>query len=48
MITRDGQKTSAIVDINGDFVDFLYPGGDTIYRSAMSAQDLKKLLHQHS
>ena len=48
VITRDGQKTSAIVDINGDFVDFLYPGGDTIYRSAMSAQDLKKLLHQHS
>ncbi len=47
-ITRDGQKTSAIVDLNGDFVDFRYPDDDTVYRSSMSVQELKKLLHQHS
>lgn len=46
-ITRDGQAgATAVVDINGDFVDFHFSGETKLYRSQMSAADLKKLLHQ--
>ncbi len=46
-ITRDGQASpTAIVDINGDYVDFHYSGETQLYRSKMSSEDLKKLLHQ--
>lgn len=46
-ITRDGQAgKTAVVDINGDYVDFYYDGETQLYRSGMSAGDLKKLLHQ--
>lgn len=46
-ITRDGQAgLTAIVDINGDYVDFYYSGETQLYRSKLSALDLKKLLHQ--
>ncbi len=45
-----GATLTAIVDINGDFVDFYFPGpapeqSETIYRSAMAADDFKKLVH---
>lgn len=41
---------TAVIDINGDFVDFYFPGpqpeeSTTIYRSAMSSDDFKKLVH---
>lgn len=46
-ITRDGQAgPTAVVDINGDHVDFYYSGETQLYRSKMSAADLKMLLHQ--
>ncbi len=48
---RDGVSLTAIVDLNGDFVDFCFPGpvpeqSGIIYRSAMPAEDFKKLVHQ--
>ncbi len=48
---RDGVSLTAIVDLNGDFVDFCFPGpapeqSGTIYRSAMPAEEFKKLVHQ--
>lgn len=46
-ITRDGQVgPTAIVDINGDFVDFHYSGETRLYRSKVSALEFKGLLHQ--
>ena len=46
-ITRDGNtELSAVVDINGEHVDFHYSGETQLYRSKMSAADLKKLVHQ--
>lgn len=47
-ITRDGQKTSVILDVNGDFIDFHYVEGSQLYRSSVSAGDFKKLLHQYA
>lgn len=46
-ITRDGEAgPTVIVDINGDHVDFYYSGETQLYRSKLSAMDLKELLHQ--
>ncbi len=46
-VTRDGQPgPTAVVDINGDYVDFHFEGEEQLYRSKMSPEDLKKLLHQ--
>lgn len=46
-IDRAGQSgMMVIVDINGDFVDFFYPGETQLYRSKMSALEFKRLLHQ--
>lgn len=46
-ITRDGQAgPTAVLDINGDYVDFHYLGETQLYRSAMSSEELKKLVHQ--
>ena len=46
-ITRDGQAgPTAVVDINGEYVDFYYSGETQLYRSKMSSVDLKKLIHQ--
>ena len=47
-ITRNGQTESVILDINGDFLDFYYPGQSIIYRSSMHTEDFKKLLHKLS
>lgn len=44
-ITHDGQKTAAIVDMNGHFLDFHYPDDPTIYRSPMTVEEFKKMLH---
>ena len=48
--TGQGLSLTAIVDINGDYVDFIIPGvTDTdhpvIYRSAMTAQEFVKLVN---
>lgn len=46
-ITRDGKAgPAAVVDINGDYVDFYYSGETQLYRSNTSSADLKKLIHQ--
>lgn len=42
---------TVIVDINGDFVDFRFPGpapaqSDIIYRSKTTSQEFKALVHQ--
>lgn len=46
-ITREGEASlNAVVDINGDHVDFYYSGETQLYRSGTTAADLKKLIHQ--
>lgn len=45
----DGSIT-AVIDLNGDFVDFYFPGPDpeqsnTIYRSKMTAKEFRILVH---
>lgn len=45
-LTRDGQTTTAIVDVNGDFIDFYYPGEEQLYRSQVTAEEFRKLVHQ--
>ena len=47
-VTRKGQAVTVMVDINGEFVDFYYPGDTVVYRSALGVNDLKKLVHQYS
>lgn len=50
-LTERGQTTSAIVDVNGDYIDFYYPTEENpapqLYRSRASAEDFRKLLHQN-
>ncbi len=46
----NGQTTTAIVDVNGDFIDFYYPGEtleepQQLYRSQVTAADFRKLVH---
>ena len=49
--TGEGLSLTAIVDVNGDYVDFYLPEIDTagaspvIYRSAMSADAFVKLVN---
>lgn len=46
-ITRDSTRgQTAVVDINGDYVDFHYLDEEQLYRSKMTPEDLKNLLHQ--
>ena len=45
-----GETLTVIVDVNGDFVDFYYPGpypeqSGTLYRSKATAEEFKKLVH---
>ena len=47
-LLRDGERVTVVMDVNGEFVDFHYLDEDVIYRSALSAKDLKKLIHQYS
>lgn len=42
---------TVIIDINGDYVDFYYPGpypaaSETIYRSPLSAEEFKSYIHK--
>ncbi len=42
---------TAIIDVNGDYIDFYYPGpyperSDAIYRSRTTAQEFTELVHQ--
>jgi len=46
---RDSSIT-AVIDLNGDFVDFYFPGpdpeqSDTVYRSKMTAKEFRILVH---
>ena len=47
-ITREGETITVIMDLNGAFLDFHYPGETQLYRSAVSADGFKKLLHQYA
>lgn len=47
-LLADGQKTTVILDLNGEFVDFHYLDDTVLYRSEFTAQDLKKLIHQYA
>ena len=47
---ENGETLTVVVDLNGDFVDFYYPGpypeqSNTIYRSQMTAEEFKILVH---
>ena len=50
-LSDHGQTTTAIVDVNGDYIDFYYPTEDgttpQLYRSRISAADFRKLVHQN-
>lgn len=50
-LTDNGQTTTAIVDVNGDYIDFYYPTEEDstpqLYRSRTSATDFRKLVHQN-
>lgn len=46
----NGQTTTAIVDVNGDYIDFYYPGEtleepQQLYRSQITAAEFRKLVH---
>lgn len=46
---QDGSIT-AVIDLNGDFVDFYFPGpdpeqSDTIYRSQLTSKEFRILVH---
>lgn len=45
-ITRDGQSKTALVDLNGTFLDFHYEDDTTIYRSTMTVDEFKAILHR--
>ena len=51
-LTDHGTTTTAVVDINGDFIDFYYPSEDgqepqQLYRSHVTAPEFRKLVHQN-
>ena len=52
-INQAGSGTvGAVVDVNGDYIDFYYLGEDVaeepqLYRSHTTAADFKKLVHQN-
>lgn len=50
-LTNNDQTTTAIVDVNGDYIDFYYPTEEDstpqLYRSRTSAADFRKLVHQN-
>lgn len=46
-ITHDGKKTSVVLDVNMEYLDFYYPEDEgTLYRSSYTAADLRGLIHQ--
>lgn len=47
----NGKDLTVVVDLNGDYVDFYFPGpypeeSPVIYRSKASAEDFKTLVHK--
>ena len=52
-LQQDGHGTvAAVVDVNGDYVDFYYMGEDVakepqLYRSHMTAEEFRALVHQN-
>lgn len=49
-LTDNGTKTTAVVDVNGEFIDFYYLEEDgtpspQLYRSQTSTEDFRKLVH---
>lgn len=49
-IRSGGAAISAVVDINGKYVDFYYPDEESgrLYRSEMSSKEFRDLLNQRS
>lgn len=47
-ITEDGKTTAAVVDVNGDFIEFYYEGEEdqTVYRSRCSALEFNALINR--
>ena len=48
----NGQTTTAVVDVNGEFIDFHYPGDSLdepqqLYRSRITSDEFRKLVHQN-
>ena len=47
---EEGQTVTALIDLNGDYVDFIYPGpypeaDQVIYRSSLSAEEFLNLVN---
>ena len=46
-LNDNGQTTTAYVDVNGNYIDFYYDGEEQLYRSNVTAEEFKKLVHQN-
>lgn len=47
-ITREGVTSRAVIDINGNYVDFYYPDETQLYRSRMTASEFYLLVNQRT
>ena len=46
-LRRNGQTTTAYVDVNGQYIDFYYEGEEQLYRSHTTAEEFRQLGHQN-
>ena len=46
-LNRNGQTTTAYVDVNGQYIDFYYEGEEQLYRSHTTAEEFRQLVHQN-
>ena len=46
-LRRNGQTTTAYVDVNGQYIDFYYEGEEQLYRSHTTAEEFRQLVHQN-
>lgn len=48
-LTENGQTTAAIVDVNGDYIDFFFLNSEQpqLYRSRTTAEEFRALVHQN-
>ena len=44
-LNRNGQTTTAYVDVNGQYID--YEGEEQLYRSHTTAEEFRQLVHQN-